>query len=227
MSSIGSRSWSASATKPLVRSTDRAKSRAAAALGADATDTDPPTVPQLPPDLAAQELPGNPGDPSDLDRRLASALERAGHALRTLIWTQATAHGLSPIQVQLLLRLWVDPPERRRVGTLPAEFDLSAATVSEALAALRRKGLVEEQPVPGDKRGHVRPARRPHRRPRTTRGLRRTPADHGCTRVARGAGEGPRGGDVAAAGWAARSDQCGRGRAGCPWADRVLEPAGR
>ncbi|MEU3465407.1 MarR family winged helix-turn-helix transcriptional regulator [Streptomyces sp. NPDC006733] len=121
---------------------------------ADPADA-PPLAPQLPPDLAAQELSGSPADPSDLDRRLASALERAGHALRTLIWTQATAHGLSPIQVQLLLRLGVEPPERRRVGTLAAEFDLSAATVSEALATLRRKGLVDRQPVPGDKRGHV------------------------------------------------------------------------
>lgn len=109
----------------------------------------------LPADLAARELPDAPEDGSGLDRRLASALERAGHALRTLIWTQATAHGLSPIQVQLLLRLGVEPPERRRVGTLAAEFDLSAATVSEALSALRRKGLVEKQPVAGDKRGHV------------------------------------------------------------------------
>lgn len=122
---------------------------------ADPADTEGPVAPQLPTDLAARELPGKPGDPSDLDRRLASSLERAGHALRTLIWTQATAHGLSPIQVQLLLRLGVEPPERRRVGTLAAEFDLSAATVSEALSALRRKGLVEKQPVAGDKRGHV------------------------------------------------------------------------
>ncbi|MFD5148063.1 MarR family winged helix-turn-helix transcriptional regulator [Streptomyces sp. NPDC058401] len=115
----------------------------------------PTPAPQLPPDLAAQELSGAPDGSSDRDRRLASALERAGHALRTLIWTQTTAHGLSPIQVQLLLRLGVEPPERRRVDMPASEFDLSTATVSEALAALRRKGLVEKRPVAGDKRGHV------------------------------------------------------------------------
>lgn len=106
----------------------------------------------LPRDLAVEEL--HPGQP-DLDRRLASALERAGHALRVLTWTQATAGGLSPIQLQLLLRIGVEAPGRRRVGTLAAEFDLSAATVSEALSALRRKGLVERLPLEGDKRGHT------------------------------------------------------------------------
>ncbi|WP_407841185.1 hypothetical protein ACE1OC_40020 [Streptomyces sp. DSM 116496] len=40
---------------------------------ADPADTEGPVAPQLPPDLAAQELPGRPGGPSDLDRRLASA----------------------------------------------------------------------------------------------------------------------------------------------------------
>lgn len=108
--------------------------------------------PRLPPDLATGEMPA--GGPN-LDQRLASALERAGHALRVLVWTQATEHGLSPIQVQLLLRLGVESPERRRVGTLAAEFDLSPATVSEALSALRRKGLIERLPLAGDRRGHT------------------------------------------------------------------------
>lgn len=113
---------------------------------------EPSETAQLPRDLAAAEM---PADQPDLDRRLASALERSGHALRVLVWNQATANGLSPIQVQLLLRLRVETPERRRVGVLAAEFDLSAATISEALGALRRKGLVDKQPLAGDRRGQA------------------------------------------------------------------------
>ncbi len=92
------------------------------------------------------------GASSGLDARLVAALERTGHALRVLLWEQAKAHGLSPIQVQLLLRLAVEPPERRRVGQLAAEFDVTAPTVSDALAALRRKQLVLAEQVAGDRR---------------------------------------------------------------------------
>ncbi len=90
-----------------------------------------------------------------LDARLAAALERSGHALRVLLWDQAKAHGLSPIQVQLLLHLAGQPPDRRRVGQLAAELDVRAPTVSDAVTALRRKGLVDAAAVEGDRRGQL------------------------------------------------------------------------
>jgi DNA-binding MarR family transcriptional regulator len=104
----------------------------------------------LPADAAAPSA----ADGTDLDRRLAAALERVGHAVRTLLWRQAYANGLSPIQTQLLLHLSgrARPP---RSSDLAAEFDVSAATMSEALTALRRKELVRREPDPGDRRSHV------------------------------------------------------------------------
>lgn len=90
-----------------------------------------------------------------LDARLAAALERAGHALRVLLWQRAKAFGLSPIQVQLMLRLASEPPHRRRVGQLAAEFDVKAPTVSDAVAALRRKRLVASEQIEGDRRGQL------------------------------------------------------------------------
>ncbi|MEZ5078907.1 MAG: helix-turn-helix domain-containing protein [Solirubrobacterales bacterium] len=80
---------------------------------------------------------------TDLDERLAAALERVGEALRVQLWDAAKRHGLTPTQLQVLLRLNADPPELRRVGALAARLDVTHPTASDALAALRRKGLVE------------------------------------------------------------------------------------
>jgi DNA-binding MarR family transcriptional regulator len=81
----------------------------------------------------------------DLDAKLAAALERAGQAIRVQMWERAGRHGLSPTQLQVLLRLAGDPPARRRIGALAAELDVTHATVSGAVAALRRRGLVERE----------------------------------------------------------------------------------
>jgi DNA-binding MarR family transcriptional regulator len=87
-----------------------------------------------------------PGAPADLDAKVVAALERAGQALRVQMWDAARRHGLSPTQLQVLLRLACDPPARRRIGLLAAELDVTHPTVSDAVAALRRKGLVEREP---------------------------------------------------------------------------------
>ncbi|MFF5207308.1 MarR family winged helix-turn-helix transcriptional regulator [Streptosporangium sp. NPDC000396] len=94
------------------------------------------------------------GDGSDdrLDRRLADALERLTTAVRTLAVTGAQAHGLSVVQLHALLALASHPAERRRVGALAEEFAVTAPTMSDAVGALERKGLVARTPVPGDAR---------------------------------------------------------------------------
>lgn len=76
------------------------------------------------------------------DRRLVAALERVAQALRVRTQEQATAHALSPLQVQLLRLLRDAPTIRRRVTALARELDLSQPTVSDAVAALVAKGLV-------------------------------------------------------------------------------------
>lgn len=111
-----------------------------------AADPTPDRAP-LPHDAATDA-----GRRPDLDLRLVAALERTGHALRVLLGEQARRHGLSPIQVQLLQLLASRPAERRRVGTLAADLDVRSPTVSDAVAALKRKGLVADVPVAGDGR---------------------------------------------------------------------------
>jgi DNA-binding MarR family transcriptional regulator len=96
--------------------------------------------------LPDDELALPSGAPPDLDAKLVAALERVGQALRVQMWDKAKQHGLSPTQLQVLLRLASDPPTRRRIGVLAAELDVTHPTVSDAVAVLRRKGLVDRDP---------------------------------------------------------------------------------
>jgi DNA-binding MarR family transcriptional regulator len=93
--------------------------------------------------LPDDELALPPGASPDADAKLVAALERVGQALRVQMWDKAKQHGLSPTQLQVLLRLAVDPPARRRIGVLAAELDVTHPTVSDAVAVLRRKALVD------------------------------------------------------------------------------------
>lgn len=103
---------------------------------------------------ATRPLPAEQAAPADLDHRLAATLERTGHVVRTLLWRQAYANNLSPIQTQLLLHL-AGKVRLLRVSDLAAEFDVSPATMSDALAALRRKRLADRQPDPSDRRSYA------------------------------------------------------------------------
>lgn len=77
-----------------------------------------------------------------LDRRLLDAIERLGHGLRAQSQRTARAAGLTPLQQQALLAVARHPVQRRQVGALAAEFDVSVPTMSDAVAALERKGLM-------------------------------------------------------------------------------------
>jgi DNA-binding MarR family transcriptional regulator len=59
----------------------------------------------------------------------------------------AKRHALSPTQLQVLLRLAADPPARRRIGVLAATLDVRHPTVSDAVATLASKGLLERDRV--------------------------------------------------------------------------------
>jgi DNA-binding MarR family transcriptional regulator len=97
--------------------------------------------------LPDDELALPPGAPPDVDAKLVAALERVGQALRVQMWDTAKRHGLSPTQLHVLLRLASDPPARRRIGVLAGELDITHPTVSDAVAVLGRKGLVDRDPA--------------------------------------------------------------------------------
>ncbi|USX53132.1 MarR family winged helix-turn-helix transcriptional regulator [Lentzea sp. HUAS12] len=81
-----------------------------------------------------------------LDRRLADALERLGHGMRSLAQRTAREHGLSPLQQQVVLALSRRSQARGEVAALAAEFDVTTPTMSDAVTALERKELVTRSP---------------------------------------------------------------------------------
>jgi DNA-binding MarR family transcriptional regulator len=86
-----------------------------------------------------------------LNAGVGAALERLAHARRVLLQRLATEHGLSPLQVESLLLLIADTG-LDRVGMIASELGLAGATVTDAVAALERKGLVKTQRDRGDGR---------------------------------------------------------------------------
>ncbi|MFD5828094.1 MarR family winged helix-turn-helix transcriptional regulator [Lentzea sp. NPDC060358] len=94
------------------------------------------------------------GDTAGLDRRLADALVRLGHGLRSSARRTAQEHGLSLLQQNVLLALDRLPRERHEVAALAAEFDVTTSTMSSTGTALERKGLVTRSPA-ADRRRRV------------------------------------------------------------------------
>jgi DNA-binding MarR family transcriptional regulator len=88
----------------------------------------------------------------DADKKIVASLERVSQVFRILLRGEAQKHGLSPIQAQFLVHLLHHGDVLRRVSQLAREFDLTRATVSEAVGSLEKKGLIRREPWPHDKR---------------------------------------------------------------------------
>lgn len=95
-------------------------------------------------------------DPSrqhgDLDAKLVAGLERLGQALRSLQRNEAQRHGLSPLQLQLLIQLHHGGQTDGRVSAMADRFDVRSPTISDAVATLIDKGLAERRPSASDRR---------------------------------------------------------------------------
>jgi DNA-binding MarR family transcriptional regulator len=66
----------------------------------------------------------------------------------------AESHDLSATQMRVLGWLYVGPPPAARSTALARELNVADPTVSDAIAALIRKGLVVRTPDPSDRRRH-------------------------------------------------------------------------
>jgi DNA-binding MarR family transcriptional regulator len=85
-----------------------------------------------------------------LDRKVLAAVERLGRALRAARQTVATRHELSLLGLSVIETLANGRP--RRVGDLTAELDVSQPTVSDAIATLDKRGLIQRDRDPTDLR---------------------------------------------------------------------------
>jgi len=99
---------------------------------------------------AADSLP--PDEP--LDRRVTVGLAKIGIALKQQAWAEAGERGLNPTQGQVLALLRANPGGLR-LGALAEQLGVTAATTSDSVTALQRKGLVSKEPIAGDGRGVV------------------------------------------------------------------------
>lgn len=64
-----------------------------------------------------------------------------------------TAHGLSPMEFEVLLRLGRSPGSRLRMTDLAAQADLSASGVTRVVDRLERSGKVRRETCASDRRG--------------------------------------------------------------------------
>ena len=82
---------------------------------------------------------------SDIGGKTAAAIERIGAVRRRVVQASATRAGLSVLQAEIV-RLLASGAVRPRGTDLAVESAVSLPTVSDAVSALRRKGLVTHRP---------------------------------------------------------------------------------
>jgi DNA-binding MarR family transcriptional regulator len=97
--------------------------------------------------MAADLLP--PDEP--LAKRVTTGLAKVGLALKHQAWAEAGGRGLTPTQGQALALLRASR-DGLRLGELAGQLGVTAATTSDSVAALARKGLVAKLPLAGDGR---------------------------------------------------------------------------
>jgi DNA-binding MarR family transcriptional regulator len=91
----------------------------------------------------------------NVSSKVVAALERLSEAFRVLLWTEAKQYGLSPIQVQLLTFLLHYPEEKRTVTFLASHFNMTKATISDAVKSLESKQLLARKVTASDSRSHT------------------------------------------------------------------------
>jgi DNA-binding MarR family transcriptional regulator len=85
-------------------------------------------------------------DDSDIGTRVLVALSKVGVSLRASAWNDATRRGLNPTQAQILSLLRRRATEGLRLQEIAAHLAVKPPTVSDSVAALVEKGLVEKKP---------------------------------------------------------------------------------
>ncbi len=86
-----------------------------------------------------------------IDDQLAFGLARLAALARRTTWLAGEQVGLTPTQGEVL-DLLARHPAGLRLSTVATQLCVSQPTASEAVAALRRKGLVRSAPDPRDRR---------------------------------------------------------------------------
>lgn len=87
--------------------------------------------------------------------KIVVALERISEAFRVLLWQESKIHKLSPIQLQILIFLLFHEASKRKVSYLAHEFNMTKATISDAVKMLAKKELIRKEVTPTDSRSYM------------------------------------------------------------------------
>ena len=89
-----------------------------------------------------------------LESKIVVALERIAESFRVALWQESKENKLSPIQIQILIFLLFHSNEKCKVSYLAQEFNMTKATVSDAVKALNQKKLISKHTDAGDSRSY-------------------------------------------------------------------------
>ncbi|RYD69606.1 MAG: MarR family transcriptional regulator [Sphingobacteriales bacterium] len=89
------------------------------------------------------------------ESKIVAALERIAQAFRVLLWEESKEHGLSPIQVQVLIFLLYHSDEKRKVSYLADEFNMTKATISDTIKTLEQKEFISKEYEQHDTRSYI------------------------------------------------------------------------
>ena len=81
---------------------------------------------------------------ASLDNKIVAGLERLSQVFRVLLWKKAKQHGLSPIQIQLLIFIQHHASDKSTVSYLAKEFNVTKPTISDAIKVLEQKKVIKK-----------------------------------------------------------------------------------
>ncbi len=89
------------------------------------------------------------------DQKVIAALERISEAFKVLLQSKAKEHGLSPIQIQILLFVDGHAAGLSNVSQLAREFEVTKPTISDAVRVLHDKELLDKDFSSTDNRSYT------------------------------------------------------------------------
>ena len=89
---------------------------------------------------------------TSIESKIVAALERVSEAFRVMLWNENKKHNLSPLQIQILIFLYFHDSSKSTVTYLANEFNMTKATISDAIRVLVKKGYIKREKSQEDSR---------------------------------------------------------------------------
>lgn len=90
----------------------------------------------------------------NIDNKILYTLERISQAFRVLMWNTAKENALSPIQLRIVLFIKYHDQDKCKVSYLANEFNMTKATISDAVKSLMKKAFVRKKSCSDDGRSY-------------------------------------------------------------------------